>query len=909
MKKVLAWAVVLARVLSSFTMAFAADTGKTSKDFSDADQIQYTEAVDVMVATGIINGYPDGTFGPKKTVKRSEMAKMISVMLNAGKDIGEQYKDACTFADSKDHWAAGYIAYCSAQHIIDGRSADVFDPEKEVTGTEVAKMALTSLGYDSKIQGYTGEQWAANVLKDANKIDLFKDLDDSFVPGDPCSREAAAQILFNTLQATKVEYEQGTSVSVGDDVSVVVASKIQDVTKPESKDQQKRGEDGFGTIQLWEDVFGKDLQKTNKNADDFGRPAHEWEYKGDSVGTFSDSADYEFIAEKATLQEAVKAFNEDLYENEDVTINYDSALFNGTTGTLQLGDKVELYEKSKNTYDVVVAQYKAYQIKDVDTDVKKDEAKKGITAKVTFDGLTKDYTNKELVGYEETSYVKDAVIAVAFNGNKVLDSYAMKELAKGEVTKTFGQTGVTAVSINDTKYEASYAGVPAFGGALDVKNTYTLYDYNGYYLASLMEEEVSNIEYGVLEVYGSDEDIFHNTSASVKMIKADGKEEIIAVDTDKIKADGQPKLDGNDFDDALVAYTLNDDGQLNAINKDGEKTIKVEDFKASAKMKTNGVIDGKAVSKDVVVFYNVNREEKPSEAKPAEAPKYEVYGFAALEDAEEIVGKYICNKDGEIAAVLLTKPLEATKSILGFITDVETYKNTDGKVQATVKAFVDGKEETYTTVAGYGADLKKGTTLVKFELNKDGELKKADGAGVDEVTLEQGIQDKIAKDAVKLPGTVTDKKNDSLNLGTKENINYQAVVGADVYFINEEGDLEISSYAKIKDNSEVTLYQTDKNSSSWNIVVFKEAATPAPQKYTVTVAESVKDTVTVDKAEAAKGDTITVTVTPEEGYTIEAVTYTVGDGDPQPITATGGNYTFEMPEGNVTVSATFTPAN
>ena len=100
MKKVLAWAVALALVLSSFTMAFA-DQAKTSKDFKDASQIQYTEAVDVMVATGVINGYPDGTFGPQKTVKRSEMAKMISVMLEGGEDIGDQYKSACPFKDSQ----------------------------------------------------------------------------------------------------------------------------------------------------------------------------------------------------------------------------------------------------------------------------------------------------------------------------------------------------------------------------------------------------------------------------------------------------------------------------------------------------------------------------------------------------------------------------------------------------------------------------------------------------------------------------------------------------------------------------------------------------------------------------------------------------------------------------------------
>ena len=40
MKKVLAWAVVLALVLSSFTMAFAGES-KSAKDFSDYDYFYY----------------------------------------------------------------------------------------------------------------------------------------------------------------------------------------------------------------------------------------------------------------------------------------------------------------------------------------------------------------------------------------------------------------------------------------------------------------------------------------------------------------------------------------------------------------------------------------------------------------------------------------------------------------------------------------------------------------------------------------------------------------------------------------------------------------------------------------------------------------------------------------------------
>ena len=134
MKKVLSWVLVLALVLGSFSMAFAADTANSSS-FKDVNSISNKEAVDVMVATGIINGYPDGNYYPDRTITRAEMAKMISIAVNGGDDIGDYYASSCKFADSKNHWAAGYIAYCANEGIVDGRSADVFDPDTTATGT------------------------------------------------------------------------------------------------------------------------------------------------------------------------------------------------------------------------------------------------------------------------------------------------------------------------------------------------------------------------------------------------------------------------------------------------------------------------------------------------------------------------------------------------------------------------------------------------------------------------------------------------------------------------------------------------------------------------------------------------------------------------------------------------------
>ena len=70
--------------------------------------------------------------------------------------------------------------------------------------------------------------------------------------------------------------------------------------------------------------------------------------------------------------------------------------------------------------------------------------------------------------------------------------------------------------------------------------------------------------------------------------------------------------------------------------------------------------------------------------------------------------------------------------------------------------------------------------------------------------------------------------------------------------------------------------------------------------YDVAVSTPEHGTVSADKTEAAKGETVTLTVIPEEGYEVESVSI-----NGTAITAVDGVYSFEMPAEAVTVEATF----
>ena len=74
------------------------------------------------------------------------------------------------------------------------------------------------------------------------------------------------------------------------------------------------------------------------------------------------------------------------------------------------------------------------------------------------------------------------------------------------------------------------------------------------------------------------------------------------------------------------------------------------------------------------------------------------------------------------------------------------------------------------------------------------------------------------------------------------------------------------------------------------------------QLYTVTAGEFEHGTVTADKAQAVEGETVTLTVTPAEGFALKSMTVT-GDDGVVPVE----NNSFIMPASDVTVTATFSP--
>ena len=191
MKRVLSLVLALSMVLSMFTFAFA---GTTLKDVAGTE---YEAAVSALVELGIVNGYNDGTYQPKKVVSRAEMAKLL--VISAGLEPAALVaKGVTNFSDvDRDHWATGYINVASQYGYINGYPDGTFRPDATVTYAEAVTMAVRVLGYKTVVE--SKGTWPTNYIAKAQELKVLKDVNyGTYAEG--AVRGNVALIIWNMLR-------------------------------------------------------------------------------------------------------------------------------------------------------------------------------------------------------------------------------------------------------------------------------------------------------------------------------------------------------------------------------------------------------------------------------------------------------------------------------------------------------------------------------------------------------------------------------------------------------------------------------------------------------------------------------------------------------------------------------------
>jgi len=192
--KLLTFLIQLAVLLACPTLAMA-DESSRFKDVRPGGA--YTPYITFLFEKGAIKGYPDGTFGPERSLTRAEAVTALSILSN----ISPSGSENPVFRDvPPGHWAAGYIAAGAESGIINGYPDGTFQPESMVTRAELAALLVKLSGMDistspSGIADVEQEQWSKGVIETAvkNGFFLYYPGIEKFNPESPASREVFAR--------------------------------------------------------------------------------------------------------------------------------------------------------------------------------------------------------------------------------------------------------------------------------------------------------------------------------------------------------------------------------------------------------------------------------------------------------------------------------------------------------------------------------------------------------------------------------------------------------------------------------------------------------------------------------------------------------------------------------------------
>lgn len=113
-----------------------------SNPYSDvASDNWYNNAISTLTNSGVLDGYPDGTFRPNTSITRAEFAKMAVSFYD---EMKEYPVDA--FPDISGHWAKDYINCAAELGIIQGYEDGTFRPNQPITRAEAMQIMNNVLG-------------------------------------------------------------------------------------------------------------------------------------------------------------------------------------------------------------------------------------------------------------------------------------------------------------------------------------------------------------------------------------------------------------------------------------------------------------------------------------------------------------------------------------------------------------------------------------------------------------------------------------------------------------------------------------------------------------------------------------------------------------------------------------------
>lgn len=104
--------------------------------FSDVSSNSwYNNAISTLYNSGVVDGYPDGSFRPNSPITRAEFA----VIATRFYDVASEY-DTDAFNDISEHWARNYINHAAELGIISGYEDGSYHPSANIIRAEAMQL-------------------------------------------------------------------------------------------------------------------------------------------------------------------------------------------------------------------------------------------------------------------------------------------------------------------------------------------------------------------------------------------------------------------------------------------------------------------------------------------------------------------------------------------------------------------------------------------------------------------------------------------------------------------------------------------------------------------------------------------------------------------------------------------------
>jgi len=204
MKRIFNAILIIALLLTLVIPAFA-------KEPYDVQGTIYEDAVNKLLALGVVTGRGDGKYAPEESITRKEFAAMIVRVTGHDSDV-KYLKYLQPFPDvAPGQWFTGYVAAAKAYGFIKGNADGTFSPDAPVKGSETLAVLLRALGYNDNLPS----EWPYNYILKANALGMLDGVE--FSAYGPVNRGVVAQLTSAILEQNVVFYDQELNVFYGED--------------------------------------------------------------------------------------------------------------------------------------------------------------------------------------------------------------------------------------------------------------------------------------------------------------------------------------------------------------------------------------------------------------------------------------------------------------------------------------------------------------------------------------------------------------------------------------------------------------------------------------------------------------------------------------------------------------------